>query len=96
VPQGQRPKGMFTLDALCAANGLPRKKMDGATAAKLWPQGHYAEVIEYNVGDVTRTKALFEMVCAGKPLLAGDGRALWLPSPFAGTPTAPGQEVPRD
>lgn len=74
-------RGLNSLDALCKANGLPRKTMDGATAPRLWQEGRYAEVIQYNYFDVWRTKRLFEMVCAGQPILRGDGQPITLPMP---------------
>jgi hypothetical protein len=67
--------------ALAMANGLPRKSMDGATAPHLWAQGHYAEVIAYNVADVMKTKHLFEMACRGEPILRGNGQGIMLPRP---------------
>lgn len=55
--------GLNSLDALCQANGLPAKEMDGATAPRLWQQGRYAEVITYCMNDVRRTRGLFKMLC---------------------------------
>lgn len=80
-PDRKYERGLNSLDALCQANGLPRKEMDGATAPVLWRQGRIAEVVAYNVGDVLRTKALFELVCAGKPILRGNGQSIHLPPP---------------
>lgn len=80
-PDRKYERGLNSLDALCQANDLPRKEMDGATAPVLWRQGHIAEVVTYNVGDVLRTKALFELVCAGTPILRGDGKPIQLPVP---------------
>ena len=74
--------GLNSLDALSHANGLGSKAMDGATAPRLWAQGRYAEVIAHNVGDVLKTRALFEMVCAGRPPLRGDGLPIVLRNPF--------------
>lgn len=75
-------RGLNSLDALCKANGLPRKQMDGTTAPRLWQEGRIAEVVQYNYFDVLRTKALFEMVCAGQPILRGDGQPITLPPPM--------------
>jgi Predicted 3'-5' exonuclease related to the exonuclease domain of PolB len=74
-------RGLNSLDALCKANGLPAKEMDGATAPRLWQQGRYAEVIQYNVNDVLRTKALFEKICNAEPILRSDGHSITLPFP---------------
>ena len=89
-PQNKFGRGLNSLDALCQANGLPLKEMDGATAPRLWAQGRYAEVIGYNVGDVLRTKALFEMVCQGKPILRGNGLPIQLPLPAGIAAEEPG------
>ena len=80
-------KGVCGLDALCVANDLPRKTMDGKTAPKAWREGHYAELIAYNVGDVLATKALFEriVVTEGMYILERTRARLWrkLPAPPA-------------
>jgi uncharacterized protein YprB with RNaseH-like and TPR domain len=80
-PARKFERGLNSLDALCKANGLPAKEMDGAQAPRLWAQGRVAEVLTYCQGDVLRTKALFEMVVEGTPLLRGDGLPISLPTP---------------
>jgi hypothetical protein len=75
-------KGLNTLDALCAANGIPRKEMTGVMAPRLWKAGRCAEVIEYNYGDVLRTKRLFEMSVAGHPIRRSDGNVFVLSPPL--------------
>jgi hypothetical protein len=74
-------KGINTLDAICRENGLSTKEMDGGMAPRLWRQNRIAEVVGYNVGDVLRTKALFEMIMARKTIRRGYGSALLLPRP---------------
>jgi hypothetical protein len=74
-------RGLNTLDALCQANALPSKEMDGAQTPRLWQQGRYSEVIQYCQNDVLRTKALFELIWAGQPLWRRDGQQLMLPQP---------------
>lgn len=81
-PEDKLVRGLNSLDVLCRANGLPLKEMDGASAPRLWAQGRYAEVLTYCAGDVERTRLLFEMVCAGKPIIRGDGESLRLPPPM--------------
>lgn len=80
-PTRKHERGLNSLDALCRANGLPVKEMTGAEAPRLWREGRYAEVIQYNAGDAMRTKALFTMICAGQPILCGDGQPITLPRP---------------
>lgn len=82
-PAGKRIRGINNLDSLCEANGYPRKEMDGALAPVLWRQGRYAEVIAYNVGDVQRTRLLFEQSLRGEPLQRVNGRAVQLAVPIA-------------
>lgn len=61
-PQGQYESGLNSLDALSQANGFGAKLLSGALAPHLWKQGHYADVINYNLDDVMKTKALFERI----------------------------------
>lgn len=84
-PREQRVKGLYKLDSLCRANGFPVKEMDGAEAPRRWAAGHYAAVITYNVGDVNRTRRLFEQICGinatpGR-ILRGDGQLMLLQPP---------------
>ena len=90
-PARKFEKGLNSLDALSQANGYGAKEMDGATAPRLWAQGRYAEVIAYNVGDVLKTRKLFEQLVATGTLLRGDGQPLTLARPIlpgAGRPAA--------
>lgn len=80
-PENKFARGLNSLDALSQANGLGAKEMDGAMAPRLWAQGRYAAVLNYCAGDVRKTRGLFELVCAGTPLLRGDGLPVWLPIP---------------
>jgi hypothetical protein len=81
APVDKYKRGLNSLDALCQANDLPAKEMDGSTAPRLWQQGRCAEVIQYNVGDVLRTKALFELILTQGNILRGDGLPIYLPLP---------------
>ena len=84
-PALRRAKGVCGLDALCAANGLPRKAIDGATAPRYWREGRYADVIAYNVADVLVTRALFERIVTTEGLFITNagGHPMWrgLPAP---------------
>lgn len=75
-------RGLNSLDAIAQASGLGAKLGHGAQAPRDWREGQYAKVINYCADDVYKTKALFEMVCEGKPLLRGDGQPIWLPNPL--------------
>lgn len=66
----------FRLDDHLKALGLPVKTGDGAFAPKLYQDGKLGELIDYNLKDVHREKALFEyvwangtMACAAYPKL---------------------------
>lgn len=80
-PERKFKRGLNGLDTLCQANGLPRKEMDGATAPRLWAQGRIAEVCQYCMNDVLRTRLLFEKLCEGQLLIRGDGLPIALPIP---------------
>ena len=80
-PARKFERGLHSLDAISQANGLGAKAMTGAQAPRLWQEGRYAEVLNYCQGDVRKTKALFELICAGKPILRGDGTPMTLPPP---------------
>ncbi len=82
-PSRKFERGLNSLDAISQANGLGAKEMTGAQAPLLWQQGRYAEVIGYCQGDVEKTKALFDLVCAGQPVLRGDGQPITLRNPLA-------------
>ena len=72
---------LHSLDAISQANGLGAKLSHGAQAPRDWQAGRVAQVIEYCLDDVWKTKALFEMVCEGKPLIRGNGEPVYLPKP---------------
>jgi hypothetical protein len=86
-PKGRFERGLNSLDAICARNGLGRKLMNGAQAPVMWQHREYAAVLDYVSDDVYKTKALFEMIIAnnGKLLRGGDAEAiqLMLPQPKA-------------
>ena len=70
-----------SLGAISQANGLGAKLSHGAQAPRDWQAGRVAQVIEYCLDDVYKTRALFEMVCEGKPLIRGNGEPIYLPKP---------------
>lgn len=70
-----------SLDAICQASGLGPKLSSGAQAPRDWRDGQFAKVLNYCQDDVYKTKALFEMVCAGQPIIRGNGRPITLPVP---------------
>ena len=82
-PDRRFERSRNSLDAISQANGYGAKEMDGAMAPRLWAQGHHAEVINYNLGDVIKTKQLFEQIVATGEILRGDGQPILLRSPFA-------------
>ena len=81
-PQRKFERGLNSLDGISQANGFGAKAMTGTMAPRLWQQGRYAEVIDYCQSDVYNTKALFELVCAGHPILRGDGQPIVLRNPL--------------
>lgn len=80
-PTRKFEKGLNSLDAISQACGYGAKEMDGATAPRLWAQQQYARVIQYNVGDVLKTKALFERCVYTAEIIRGDGKPLDVASP---------------
>lgn len=74
-------RGLNSLGVISEANGFGSKAMDGAQAPRLWAQGRYAEVINYCMADVTKTKRLFEKICECRSILRGDGKAIDLTVP---------------
>ena len=80
-PERKFERGLNSLDAVAQANKLGAKAMTGAIAPRLWAEGRYAEVINYCVADVEKTRRLFEMACSGQPIVRGDGKAIVLPRP---------------
>ena len=74
-------RGLNSLGAISVANGFGAKKMDGAKAPQLWRQGRHAEVLNYNMSDVLKTKQLFEQIVTKGQILRGDGLPILLPLP---------------
>ena len=75
-------RGLNSLDAISQANGLGPKLSHDAQAPRDWREGRYAQVINYCQDDVYKTKALFELICAGRSILRGDGQPIVLRNPF--------------
>lgn len=73
--------GLNSLDAISQANGLGAKLSHGAQAPRDWREGNHARVLNYCMDDVYKTKALFERICAGQPILRGDGQPITLRRP---------------
>jgi predicted 3'-5' exonuclease similar to PolB exonuclease domain len=88
-PDRKFAPGLNSLDAIAQATGLGSKLGHGAQAPRDWQEGQIAKVLNYCADDVYKTKALFEMVCAGQPLYRGDGQPIWLPNPFSPPATDP-------
>lgn len=82
-PAGKFVRGLNSLDALAQANGLGGKTGHGAQAPRNWAAGRWAQVLNYCSFDVYLTKALFEMILAGKPLTRSNGILLALRLPIA-------------
>lgn len=61
-PPSRRIKGLNSLNALCAVNGLGAKTKSGEQAPKDWRRGRLASVLNYCQNDVYLTKALVEKV----------------------------------
>ena len=80
-PSHKFERGLNSLNAISQANGYGAKEMDGATAPRFWAQGRHAEVANYCMADVWKTRKLFEQICQTGSLLRGDGHALALPLP---------------
>jgi len=81
-PDRKFAKGLNSLGAISVANDLGTKEMDGATAPRLWAQGRYAEVLNYVVGDVLKTKGLFEIILKNNGvLMRGDGTEIVIATP---------------
>ena len=80
-----------SLGAISQANGLGTKLSHGAQAPRDWQAGRYAQVIEYCLDDVWKTKALFERISRGEPILRGDGQPIKLRLPVVqdGTESSP-------
>lgn len=62
-PKRKFERGLNSLDAILAANGLPPKTGHGAQAPRDWQDGQYARVMNYCQNDVLLTKRLFEHIC---------------------------------
>lgn len=81
-PARKRERGLNNLDSIAQANGFGAKSLTGAQAPLLWRQGRYAEVIAYNVGDVIKTRDIFEKIIDIGTILRGDGSPLSLSRPL--------------
>lgn len=60
----------YSLDAVAARNFGLNKTGTGAKAPIDWQQGRIGSVIDYCLGDVHLTKALFDRVLAGDPIVS--------------------------
>ena len=80
-PTRKFASSLNSLDAISQANGLGAKLSNGAQAPRDWQAGRVAQVIEYCLDDVWKTKALFERICAGDAILRGDGQPIRLRRP---------------
>lgn len=72
----------YSLDAVCARNFGVGKSGTGAKAPIDWQQGRIGSVIDYCLDDIRLTKALFDRVVAGEPIISpktGDGLQLRKP-----------------
>jgi hypothetical protein len=78
-PDSRFTSGLNSLQALAQATLGVGKTGHGAEAPRWWQQQRYAEVLNYCQQDVYLTKALFEHIDQGQPLIRGDGSALFLP-----------------
>jgi len=82
IPVGEHPKGL-SLDAICRANNLPTKTGNGADAPQLWQDGKIGKVIDYCLGDVLCTLALFQLIYQhGQITDPRTGSALTVTLPF--------------
>lgn len=80
-PDSQFVHGLNSLDAISRANGFGGKLSRGAEAPRRWARGEYADVLNYVQDDVYKTRALFQLICDGQPILRGNGLPLHLPIP---------------
>lgn len=80
-PANKYKFGLNSLDAIAQASGLGAKLSHGAQAPRDWRDGRVAQVLNYCQDDVYKTKALFEMICEGRPIIRGDGKPITLPKP---------------
>lgn len=61
-------RGTIGMDKLCEALGLAGKSegLDGSQVGKAWAEGRHAQIIEYCMGDVERTRAIHrKFIAAG-------------------------------
>lgn len=61
---GLNPDGVphgYGLNAMCEANFLPKKTGHGALAPILWQDGRIGTLVDYGLGDTTRTVKLIEL-----------------------------------
>lgn len=85
APDDKFKSGLNSLGAVSMANGFGSKEMDGAMAPRLWAQARHAEVVNYNLGDVLKTRRLFERVVETGEIVRGDGLPIRLPRPEIGS-----------
>lgn len=78
-PDDKFKPGLNSLDAISVANGYGRKEMDGVTAPRRWKAGKIANVVNYNMGDVWKTRKLFEQIMITGIILRGDLKPIALP-----------------
>jgi len=64
-------KGLYSLDTMCTKTLGISKNGDGALAPKLFKDGKFYELLQYNLQDVRMTKQLFEFIQEHKYALNG-------------------------
>lgn len=74
----------YKLDALCEANGLPTKVIDGGTAPILYQQGRYSELLNYNLQDAFKLYLLAQMLQQRRLFIPGMGGLTFAPIPALG------------
>lgn len=82
APASKFVRGLNSLDAIAQANGLGGKTGHGAQAPRDWAAGRWAQTLNYCSNDVYLTKALFDMLLDGAPLVRSDGVVLALRPPL--------------
>ena len=73
--ESQPPGYNYSLSAIASANGYA-KTGSGSSAAKLWQDGKYQEVIDYCLNDCFITYKLFEKFANGELIDPNDGKIL--------------------
>lgn len=77
-PKDKFAKGLNSLDAICAANGLGQKTGSGEQAPRDWQAGKKAKVMAYCAQDIALTVELFELIRANKGRIERSNGALQL------------------